>query len=334
MTASQITQTAPLDPSWVDAREFGGTLEASDPRWLQLTKKIDTGDYVGSARLAMSLYDEGCHDPLLLGYYLFGCYEEAGPVGLAPVLEALASALTGSESGSPRADGRTSEAATWLLKRLLRTLERPRSAGGLEPDSVLEPEDLARRDRVINGLAAAVEGADASLQAAVSRLAVWWQDNRPEPPQESIPEVTLVPAPDEAETRVPEEPVDDPRNETELAAVPEISRITRTATSEAAPGAAPWLDLIERLRTFELLAAREDWLRAAILAADIESRLAQFDPRHYFPDLLAPFYKKRAATGDTLDVAPLQCGDGTRQALEELCRMDLGAFGECHREDS
>jgi hypothetical protein len=113
--------------------------------------------------------------------------------------------------------------------------------------------------------------------------------------------------------------------EAALETLHEVGAAMPTFNSASRPTA--WLDLQTRLETFERLSVQGDWLRAAILAEDIERRLSDFDPRHYFPELLAPYYSARSRNGSAIEAAPLDCLQGTRLALEELCAIDIGAFG-------
>lgn len=320
MPSDDTTTLSPLDAKRFAGAAFGGLLEIGDRRWLRLTKRIDAGDYPGAARVAESVFDGGIRDARLLGYYLYGCFDAERLEGLADVLETLASALKSSaDSSEPGASGPQAalhDATQWLLAHLSRRLGHVAPGDALVSPATLPPEDAERVTQAVHELRAQIRECwpGAPAESSIERLACWWEDSRraarendPAPGPEAQ-EQTDETEPRPVGTHAPPKP----------AAPPSASRT---------PGAPAWSDLLERLETFERLAAREDWLRAAILALDIERRLKEFDPRQYFPHLFTPFYLDRSRHGDSIERAAVQCAEGTRRALEELCLLDLRAFG-------
>lgn len=73
------------------------------------------------------------------------------------------------------------------------------------------------------------------------------------------------------------------------------STVSRAASAPQKPpagevqGSAEWQFLQERLRAFETLLQTKQFLKAAVLANDIQASIAAFDPIVYFPNLFAPF---------------------------------------------
>ncbi len=58
---------------------------------------------------------------------------------------------------------------------------------------------------------------------------------------------------------------------------------------EVVEGSAEWQTLLQRLRGFESLLQNGDYMRAAVLAQDIQNAIATFDPVRYFPTLFSGY---------------------------------------------
>ena len=58
---------------------------------------------------------------------------------------------------------------------------------------------------------------------------------------------------------------------------------------EVVEGSAEWQTLLQRLRGFETLLENGDYMRAAVLAQDIQNAIATFDPVRYFPTLFSGY---------------------------------------------
>jgi hypothetical protein len=83
-----------------------------------------------------------------------------------------------------------------------------------------------------------------------------------------------------------------------------------------------------KLQAFERLIEQGSPAKAAIVALDIRSVIAAFDPMVYLPGLLAPHF--RLLSAHIADLSPHWEMNGTPawMALEQLYRVDLEAFVE------
>jgi hypothetical protein len=84
--------------------------------------------------------------------------------------------------------------------------------------------------------------------------------------------------------------------------------------------------LFEKLDAFEALIERDEHLRAAIVAADVQRELDAFDPRRYFPRLFAAHIARRVERRADLSLHARDRGGDEWNDLEELYRVDLDAF--------
>jgi hypothetical protein len=87
-----------------------------------------------------------------------------------------------------------------------------------------------------------------------------------------------------------------------------------------------FFELLEKLRAFETLIARNECGKAAIVAQDIQQTIANFDPRLFFPELFAGFFEGLASRADELAAFGAQLEAPSWSALTQLYRVDLEAF--------
>lgn len=86
--------------------------------------------------------------------------------------------------------------------------------------------------------------------------------------------------------------------------------------------------LMRQLDGFALLIQKGELNKAAVIYRQIQPRIEKFDPRYYLPSLFGPFYAQLARHGRQLAVHLKEPADLGREALDELCRVDLELFLE------
>jgi hypothetical protein len=87
-----------------------------------------------------------------------------------------------------------------------------------------------------------------------------------------------------------------------------------------------FFELLEKLRAFESLVARNECGKAAIVAQDIQQTIASFDPRLFFPELFAGFFEGLAMRAEELAAYSAQLEAPSWNALAQLYKVDLEAF--------
>ena len=87
-------------------------------------------------------------------------------------------------------------------------------------------------------------------------------------------------------------------------------------------------ELLQKLRAFEALVAKGRHEKAAVVAADVQQLISQFDPRMYFPELFSEFAALMSDNVNTISahmeqpwLSRLECARSILpRRPEELCR--------------
>jgi hypothetical protein len=85
------------------------------------------------------------------------------------------------------------------------------------------------------------------------------------------------------------------------------------------------LNLIKKLKTFELLIKKKEFLKASLLSKNIAQNLEHFDPCIYFPKLFSSYFALLARYTSVL-AEPTEQELLQWKYLEKLCRTDLDQF--------
>ncbi len=110
------------------------------------------------------------------------------------------------------------------------------------------------------------------------------------------------------------------------------STVSRVASAPQKPpigevhGSAEWQFLQERLRAFETLLQTKQFLKAAVLASDIQASIASFDPIVYFPNLFAPFLAGFAEHMRALERCMNNSAALKFKVMSQLYRADFKSF--------
>lgn len=86
------------------------------------------------------------------------------------------------------------------------------------------------------------------------------------------------------------------------------------------------LNLIKKLKTFEQLAEKGEFLKAALVSSDISQILAQFDPCYYFPKLFSNYFNLLARHSSSIAELSEQQESLEWKALDRLYKTDLDQF--------
>ena len=84
--------------------------------------------------------------------------------------------------------------------------------------------------------------------------------------------------------------------------------------------------LIRKLEAFDSLVSAEKYSSAALIADDINSIIADFDPKVYFPKLFTRFSLQFAANINELIAFEEHKNSVEWQAMQELYKVDLESF--------
>ncbi len=268
----------------------GPELDPLDPRLAALADAVERRQFREAADDAEALFAEGVHDVQAVSAYLYQAFAEGG-LGVLGELFSTVEALVGENLGalSParRREERLDRRLGWLFDAINDALEYHTLKA--TPDWARWREGV-RRDAFVAALAQgdALGGrfraggfgvGEGGLGRLLSRLQGLTTALTPAPVLEaqlSPPETSLAAGPEPPPASVTpllsgREPLEPSRRRVEL------------VVSDR------FVELLCKLRAFEALVERDDYLKAALVGDDLLSLLDDFDPREYFPELFASF---------------------------------------------
>jgi hypothetical protein len=321
MAEPSKTPLPPLDFSLLDRplEVEAPDLDSSDERLGKVNDLVARSAYTEAGREAEALLREGLHDVRLVGPYLLGLFLDKGLESLPAVFQSLSSTLLRNwEFFGPRErkDVFADVGLRWLLKLLNKHLEhherlkdetwqRWRSPSQREP---LE-QALALSEEIFSAIGRVMprNGSEAPFR----RLAQWLEGHLRALPSEA-------PAPEDA-------PSDEVSEEDSAPAEDEPPRVSASAgpTIPVSPALA---DLMRKLAAFDALLARQDFVRASVVAADVLALLERFDPRVYLPLVFSRFFSGLSRHAEEVETLLQNTESLSFRALDQLYRVDLDAF--------
>ena len=86
------------------------------------------------------------------------------------------------------------------------------------------------------------------------------------------------------------------------------------------------VNLIKKLKTFETLAEKGKFLKAALVSTDISQAISNFDPCFYFPKLFSTYFNLLARHSALIAEQSESQESLEWKALERLYKTDLDQF--------
>ena len=295
------------------------SLEAGDSRLTALDDLAKKSAWVDLAARVDELIAAGIYDVRPLSYYLFAAFLGGGLAELAVVVESARALVTDqfdvvgpTKKHAEQFDRRlawlfeqitssiryheqkkTPEWATWSEASSAQITGALAAATDLEP--LLAAGSFAGASRGLGGLMDWLRGRAEALLAAPEAEpagAKGSPESKAEPP---VPTAAVVPG--------------EPPRQT----------VTLSASHH-------FFELASKLRAFETLMEKKQFAKAAVVADDVMQRLDQFDPREYFPELVAPFSAVFSEHVDALTEQLDRRDSPQWKALAQYYRVDLKGF--------
>jgi hypothetical protein len=301
-------------------------LELGDPRLDAINDAAFKSNYAEAAALAQGVWDEGIRDVRLLGYLLYGYYLERDALALPFIFEQLTQTLTTcwDRIGPARKDKPADGALHWLFTSLIRQLDGHEKARDEHYQGWLSPEGMAAFAAAEPAVAALVVEAEKRFAQGKSFDKLRNLSGR----LRDIAAVLRVPASaEEAPAAVEDKPaaVAEGERAPEAAAASTDDRRPGAVTVEG--GVALGL-LLRKLRLFEQLVQKNEPLKAAVVARDVEQLLGAFDPIVFFPKLFVPYFRAMTRHADNLGPRMAELEQPNHKSLVQLYHADLDAFAE------
>ena len=305
----------------IDPDQEVRSLDFDSPYLEQLRTLSDQGDYSAIAGLCEELAAEGIFDIRLL---LMGLYSETreDPLRSLPSTLETLQTLFGEAWGYVGPEDKKAKYAkgslAWLIKQIRVDLELNQVdqtslwsewvGGSLFREDMVPVVSLI--DEVKRLIVETIEEESQPALLAFNELVSWFNG-------ELIP--ALVSSSDEAESTSSqaEEDVADSRSKAQAAP---------QSGSRSVEGSYHLDLLIRKMDLFRQMVEAGDTLKAAIIAADVNATLEQFDPKKYFPQLFAEFLFVMVNQANRIAEAMDMRDTPQWQVLNELYQIDMDKF--------
>jgi len=311
-------------------------LDILDPRFNDIITFAQNGDYISAANGAAAIFEEGIYDIRIVGYFLYGIFLENGICIIASVFNSTSYLLRENWDAIGPVKNRDKHAKTslgWFLKQLFKKMQYEEKKEGdywkswtSETSSDDIQEALDSLDELRKAVSVVLTESAAPVLDALVKIKDWLT---------SLQKLVYV-EPD-IESDVEEEPENETEEESEAdleeAAEQEVKEKKKEGHAEISENAVfpefsyHFKMLLKKLALFEQLIGDEKFDRAALVSADINNIIENFDPQVYFPETFANFRKLY-----TINISEITQYEKYKKtvcwkAMLEFYKVDIDEFG-------
>jgi len=308
-------------------------LETIDPRLSDIATLMQDGKYEEAAAQSEAILEEQIYDIRIIGYSLYGHFIDQGVGAMADIYQCLANLLRDNLDALGPVRNREKHIQTilnWMMKQLIKKLQYEEGKNSnlyegwiseVSGDQVQEALDAG--DELRRTLGPVLEDAAGSVLDGLIKVNDWltafqrlvYREPEPEPEEE-----TEDLGDEEAKEGIEEERQEAGRKEAYVS----IPRLDEDEIS--VEGSFHLKLLIRKLEAFDRLISAEKYSSAALISDDINSIIANFDPKVYFPKLFTRFSLQFAANINELFAFEEHKNSVEWQAMQELYKVDLESF--------
>ena len=312
-------------------------LETIDPRFSDIASLVMEGNYEEATAQSEAILEEQIYDIRIIGYFLYGHFIEQGVGAMADIYLCLANLLRDNLDALGPVKNREKHIQTimnWMMKQLIKKLQHEEGKNSnlyegwiseVSSDQVQEALDAG--DELRRTLGPVLEDAAGSVLDGMIKVNDWltafqrlvYREPEPEPEPEVEEEM------DELETGETEEEIEEEQQEAGRKE-PYVSIPLLDEDAISVEGSFHLKLLIRKLEAFDRLISAEKYSSAALIADDINSIIADFDPKVYFPKLFTRFFLQFAANINELFAFEEHKNSVEWQAMQELYKVDLESF--------
>jgi hypothetical protein len=295
-------------------------LETFDPRLSDIASLVQEGNYEEAASQAELVITDDIFDIRIIGYFLYGYFLEQGIEGMPAIYQCLSGLLGGQLEAlgpSKNREKHIQTALNWLTKQLLKKMkyEEDKNSSSYEAwistvssDRVQEALDAGEKLGLSLGLV--LEDDAGSVLEGLKKVNEWLA---------AFQKLVYRAPDDELENR-------DVDGEDQTRGDSGQSPTAFMGLGAGLEGSFHLELLLKKLAAFDHLVSAEKFSSAALVADDINSQLANFDPKLYFPKLFSRFSQLFAAHINELTAFEEHRNSVEWQALQELYKVDLESF--------
>lgn len=306
------------------------SLETTEPTGKDLSEyefdKIEKLLYEGQADLAFkeikTFIDDGFLDVRLMTHLLYIHFLKTGSPGFIETLDYLSTTLLSYKAKlkpTKEIEKHSKKSIDWFLKTIatkLKYYKKLHDRGKNHPFW----EKLSEQNRSLKRK----EFQDAADRFETN-LATSWLEGVTKKKVEPI--ITQICAIEPPPVKVEETQDDTVEEESTTEEKQESITIEETPLKkEESSVSAPMQVLIDQLKAFEKLIAKEHFEKAAICAWDITNTIEKFDPLVYLPTLFSNYFKLMAKHAQSIEEQWGKQGTLTWKLLDSLYKSDLNGF--------
>jgi hypothetical protein len=310
-------------------------LETIDPRLSDIATLIQDGKYEEAAAQSEAILEEQIYDIRIIGYSLYGHFIDQGVGAMADIYLCMRDLLRDNLDALGPAKNREKHIQTilnWLMKQLIKKLQYEEEKNSnlyegwiseVPSDQVQEALDAGEDLR--RALGPVLEDAAGPVLDGLMKVNDWLTAFQRLVYREPEPEPEVEEKTDEWETGETEEEIE--KKQQEAGRKEPYVSIPRLNEDEiSVEGSFHLKLLIRKLEAFDRLISAEKYSSAALIADDINSIIANFDPKVYFPKLFTRFSLQFAANISELFAFEEHKNSVEWQAMQELYKVDLESF--------
>ncbi len=322
-------------------------LDTRDPRFADIAGMIQQGNFSGAAEQAQEIIENNIYDIRIICYFLYGLFDESGPAAFTGIFNSLKSILSDNWEATGPVKNRLKQAKKsiiWLFKQSNKILDNEKNKQSdrwqnwqteIASDTIWEAMEAA--NELKKNVIAVFEDNSPGIIDGLSKINAWLDSfykliyREPEP-DEPVNEETDSPGTDDITSDKPDNSASSD-GDLPSGTRPDYMQQGKYGTISSS-GSYLLHMLIKKIKIFSQLLKENKNAGAALVADDINSIIADFDPQIYFPDLFADFTKQYALNVDKL-LTFKKCRDTALwKSMDKLYQVDMDSFvtldGEFH----
>lgn len=311
-------------------------LETIDPRFSDIATLVMEGNYEDAGAQSEAILEEQLYDIRIIGYFLYGHFIEQGVGVMADIYLCLRDLLRDNLDAIGPVRNREKHIQAilnWMMKQLIKKLQYEEGKNSnlyegwiseVSSDQVQEALDAG--DELQRTLSPVLEDAAGPVLDGLMKVNDWLTAFQRLVYREPEPEPEIEEEPEEREEREVEDEIEEAPREVKKNGFLATASLVDDGEGVSIEGSYHLKLLISKLQAFDYLIAEKNFPSAALIADDINSIIANFDPKLYFPKLFTRFSLQFAANINELIAFEEHKNSVEWQAMQELYKVDLESF--------